>query len=62
MIELAEKLSKPFPHVRVDFFNIDGEIIFGEMTFVTASGYLSFSPDSFDYELGELFQLPEINS
>lgn len=59
MLELSEKLSKSFPHVRVDFFNIDGKIIFGEMTFVTASGYIGFTPDRLDYELGELFVLPE---
>lgn len=42
MIEIAEDLSKEFPHVRVDFYNIDGKIIFGEFTFYNASGYTSF--------------------
>lgn len=60
MVEYAEKLSKQFPHVRVDFFNINGEIIFGELTFFMASGFLSFEPDSFDYEMGEQFKLPPI--
>ena len=58
MVEIAEKLSKPFPHVRVDLYNIDGQIVFGELTFFNASGYVSFNPDMFDYELGEAFVLP----
>lgn len=60
MIEMAEVLSEGFPHVRVDFYNIDGKIVFGEMTFFTASGYILFKPDSFDYEMGKMFTLPQI--
>ena len=58
MVEMARVLSKGFPHVRVDFYNIDGTIIFGEMTFFNARGYTFFSPDSFDFTLGECFELP----
>lgn len=58
MVEYAELLSKQFPHVRVDFYNINGKIVFGELTFFMASGYLFFEPDSFDYEMGEQFKLP----
>jgi hypothetical protein len=61
MVELAEKLSKPFPHVRADFYNIDGRIIFGELTFFTNSGYIPFDPDSFDFEMGKAFALPKRN-
>lgn len=61
MVQYAEILSKGFPHVRVDFYNIDGAIVFGEMTFYNASGYTIFDPDSFDYELGEKFALPPLN-
>ena len=60
MVEMAKVLSKGFPHVRVDFFNIEGNIIFGEMTFFNASGYTLFSPDSFDFTLGKCFNLPSI--
>ena len=59
MVEYAEKLAAGFPHVRVDFYNIDGQIVFGEMTFYNASGYTKFEPDSFDFEMGEKFVLPE---
>ncbi|MFW5442235.1 ATP-grasp fold amidoligase family protein [Aerococcus urinaeequi] len=59
MIEYAEILSEDFPHVRVDFYHSDhGEIIFGELTFYNGSGYTSFTPDKFDYILGDKFVLP----
>lgn len=58
MVKMAEILSKPFPHVRVDFYNIDGKIIFGELTFFTASGYTQFEPDEFDVAMGKQFVLP----
>lgn len=58
MIEYAEVLSQGFPHVRVDFYNIDGKIVFGEMTFYNASGYTRFDPDNFDFILGEQFEIP----
>lgn len=61
MVEIAEKLSAPFPHVRVDFYNIDGRIIFGELTFFTKSGVSVFNPDSFDFEMGKQFVLPKRN-
>ncbi len=57
MLEVAERLSKGFPHVRVDLYNVNGRIYFGELTFYDGSGYMKFSPDSFDYELGECFDI-----
>lgn len=60
MIEIARKLSEDFPFVRVDLYNIDGKIYFGELTFYPASGYGSFRPDSFDYELGRLFNIESV--
>jgi len=59
MIRIAEKLSEDFPHVRVDLYNIEGNIIFGEMTFYNDSGYMKYDPDEFDFEIGKLFVLPE---
>ncbi|SIS82743.1 ATP-grasp fold amidoligase family protein [Salimicrobium salexigens] len=55
MVEIAKKLSEDFPHVRVDFYNIDGEIFFGELTFYDGSGYKGFIPDEFDFILGREF-------
>lgn len=60
MIKYADKLSEGFPHVRVDLYNIQGKIIFGELTFFNASGYMHFIPDYFDEEMGECFVLPNV--
>lgn len=58
MIQYAETLAQGFPHVRMDFYNIDGRTVFGEMTFYHASGYTLFEPDEFDFEMGKQFVLP----
>ncbi|MGF3215083.1 ATP-grasp fold amidoligase family protein [Facklamia sp. P12945] len=58
MIELAKNLSGNFPFVRVDFYYIKDEIIFGELTFFPLSGAGKFTPDEWDYKLGELLVLP----
>jgi len=60
MLEIAQKLSCDFPFVRVDLYNIDGIIYFGELTFYDGSGYKGFIPDEFDVILGEKFKLPTI--
>lgn len=57
MVMLAQKLSEGLSHVRVDFYNIDGNIYFGEMTFTNASGLERIYPDEWDKRLGELWQL-----
>ncbi len=59
MIKIAEILSADFPHVRVDLYNVQGKIIFGELTFFDGSGYQTFEPDEFDFILGEKFKLPK---
>ena len=59
MIEFARKLSKDFALVRVDFYNVDGKIYFGEMTFTSASGVDVFKPAEYDLKLGEMLELPK---
>lgn len=54
MLDIARKLSEDFPFVRVDLYNIDGKIYFGELTFYPWTGYVQFTPDKFDYTLGKL--------
>src|SRR5699024_7868179 len=44
MIEIAKKLCQGFSHVRVDLYNVDGKIYFGEMTFTTNGGYQPIIP------------------
>ena len=57
MVEIAEILSQGFSHVRVDLYNVDGKIYFGEMTFTTGSGYIKFVPEEFDRILGDQWDL-----
>lgn len=57
MVEVAEKLASGFPFVRVDLYNIKGQIIFGELTFYPWSGYVQYTPDNFDFELGKNFNI-----
>lgn len=60
MLKYAGILSKDFPHVRVDFYDVDGSVVFGELTYYNASGFTVFSPDEFDYIMGKHFVLPKI--
>lgn len=57
MIELSEKLAAGFPFARIDWYNIKGKITFGEVTFYPWSGYVQYTPDSFDFELGKYFNI-----
>lgn len=59
MTNLAEQLSKDFPHVRVDFYEVDGKVYFGEMTFSHWSGFQPFKPEKWDQKFGEWLHLPE---
>lgn len=56
MVDAAEHFAKDFPFVRVDLYNVQGKVIFGELTFYPASGYSPYSPDDFDFELGKYFK------
>lgn len=58
MIQIAERLAEEFPEVRVDLYNVDSKILFGELTFFDGSGYMKFVPDEFDKTLGDCFVLP----
>lgn len=61
MKELAAKLSVGIPHVRVDFYDINGEIYFGELTFYHWSGLVPFQPEEWDYTFGSWINLPQKN-
>ena len=63
MKELAEKLGSSFNEVRVDFYEVNGKIYFGEMTFTSESGQARFDPPEWDRKLGDMFELPSpVNS
>jgi hypothetical protein len=57
MIILAEKLSKNYPFVRIDFYNVCGHIYFGEITFYPGSGFSKITPESYDVKIGSLIDL-----
>ena len=58
MFQYAEGLSKPFPFVRADFYNLDGKIIFGELTFTPSGGINSNWLEEMDLMFGSLLKLP----
>lgn len=60
MKDIAEKLSKGLPHVRVDLYNISGKIYFGELTFYHHGGFYPFHPDKWDKIFGDWLQLPNV--
>lgn len=61
MLLLASMLSKDIPYLRTDFYIIKDRIYFGELTFYPGSGFMSFTPEEFDLEIGNWIKLPERN-
>ena len=59
LLELSRVLSKDIPFIRTDFYVINGSIYFGELTFYPEAGFGLFTPEKWDYKLGELIELPE---
>lgn len=58
MKKMAEKLSKGIPQVRVDFYEVDGKMYFGEMTFFHHNGLVPFEPEEWDLTFGSWIKLP----
>ncbi|WP_022772772.1 ATP-grasp fold amidoligase family protein [Butyrivibrio sp. AE2015] len=57
MLEYCRKLSKGFPFVRMDFYDIDGKVFFGEMTFTPAGGLAKYYNDEGQKRLGEMISI-----
>lgn len=57
MVSLAENLAQGFKFIRVDFYNVNGKIYFGELTFFPGSGFEEFTPEKYDSILGEWINL-----
>ena len=51
--ELATILCKDIPHVRVDFYVVNGQIYFGEMTFYHMGGFTAIKPNEWNIKIGE---------
>lgn len=57
MVDFARKLSQGHRFLRVDLYNVNGRIYFGELTFYPASGLGTFNPQEWDWNLGDMIQL-----
>ena len=58
MLSVARALSRGVPHLRVDLYEVDGRVYFGEMTFFHGYGMEEYRPESFEYEMGGWIALP----
>ncbi len=58
LLDYANKLSKDFNLVRVDYYVVDEKPIFGELTFTDGAGFDRFNPQTADFELGKGLRLP----
>ncbi|WP_240696994.1 ATP-grasp fold amidoligase family protein [Vibrio kanaloae] len=56
LIDVAKKLSSQFKYVRVDLYNVDGKVYFGELTFCHGSGWEPLSTKDADFYLGSLWK------
>lgn len=57
MVSLATQLSVGFGFVRVDLYNVDGRIYFGELTFTPTAGVMKIQPEIWDFELGKKWDI-----
>lgn len=57
MIDVAEKLSKPFPEVRVDLYDVNGQVYFGELTFTSLGGMMDYYTPKALLEMGAFVSL-----
>lgn len=57
MVEIARKLSQPFAMCRVDLYNVDGKIYFGEITFYHGGCCQNITPEEWEYTLGSWIDL-----
>jgi len=62
MLDICRILSKDFPHVRVDLYNVNGKIYFGELTFYHFAGLTPFKPKKWDKIFGDMWDLSKINN
>ena len=60
MVEIAGILSAGLPEVRVDLYEINGKVYFGELTFYTQSGFDTSITHEADCEIGRRLALPEM--
>ena len=57
MVKIAEDIAKRFAYVRVDFYDVDGKLYYGEITLHHGSGFDTFEPEEYDYFYGDKLKL-----
>ena len=57
MVKIAEELSKGLKFVRVDLYEIEGKVYFGELTFTPNAGLMQFDPPEWDERIGKMLEL-----
>ncbi len=62
MKAIVEKLCVGFPHIRVDLYNVDGKIYFGELTFYSGAGFINIDNEDFSNKLASYIELKKVNS
>jgi len=60
MLKVAAQLSKDIPHARIDLYNVNENVMFGEITMFDSSGLEAITPDDMDAYLGSLIRLPKV--
>jgi hypothetical protein len=60
MLDISRILSKDFPFVRVDFYDVDDKLYVGEMTFYCGGGFKPFCPRGWDYKFGEMLDIKSV--
>ena len=57
MVKISKSLSNGHPFLRVDLYEINGQVYFSELTFSPCSGFMPFVPKEWDKKLGELVNI-----
>lgn len=60
MKSIVEKLCKDYQHVRIDLYNVDGKIYFGEITFFSGAGFINIDNQEYSQYLSDLIDLKKI--
>ncbi len=58
MVAMAKRISKGTIESRIDFYDINGKIYFGEITFFDSAGFGKFEPNEWDKKIGDMLKLP----
>ncbi|MBQ9463407.1 MAG: hypothetical protein IJU68_07110 [Bacteroidales bacterium] len=58
MLDMSRSLSEGIPFVRVDFYQVDGKVLFSEMTFYPCGGFMPLETETQDLQMGRLLKLP----